>query len=432
MKDKKKVELDRRTFMTVASAGIAGAAAIACQSPSGSAALAGEGEAASGSAAAGGGEYGGYSGNKNFKYIKTPATVYDFGLTPEQEAHAKELHASLIVFDGLLECAFYPELLTNMKLGGCTSGNFSIGITDVFGWTPDTKFEPHQWWAYEGLKQDLERLPGLVETFGDDLMLTLNHADVLEAKRIGKVGFMPGTQNSMFLEGNIARMKEMYDKGLRIVQIVYNSTNAVGSGSMEAVDSRFGLSKYGETVVGTMNDLGMMIDTGHASSETQFKAAEVSEKPIAISHCGMTSKVDQFRSSTDKAIKAVADKGGVMGVISTPSALNGEDRCTVEDFLDNFEHAINIAGIDGVGIGSDFIIPSTFEQILSAPDWDPATVASIGEFEVWPWSDGHVGWENNTAYPNLTRGLIKRGYSDEDIAKLMGGNFMRLIKDTIG
>lgn len=377
-------------------------------------------------------EYGGYSGNKNFKYIKKPATVYDFGLTPEQEAHAKELHEKLVVFDCLMECCFYPEFLDNMKLGGGTAGNFSIGITDMYGWTPGNRFTADQWWAWESISKDLARMPALMEKYKDSAMFTLNHADVLEAKKLGKIGFMPGTQNTSFLEGNIERLKTTYDQGLRIVQLVYNSTNSVGSGSMEKKDQRFGLSKFGEQVVGEMNALGMMIDTGHASSETQFRAAEVSEKPIAISHAGMTSKVDQFRSSTDKAIKAVADKGGVMGVISTPSALNGKDRCTVDDYLDNVEHAINIAGIEGVGIGSDFIIPSTFDQILSAPDWDKKTVASIGKFEVWPWSDGHVGWENNSAYPNMTRGLIKRGYSDQDIAKLMGGNWMRLIKATIG
>lgn len=377
-------------------------------------------------------DYHGFSGNKDFKYIKSPATVFDFGLTPDQEAHAKELHESLIVFDNLMECTFYPELIDNVKLGGGTAGNLSIGITDMFGWTPGNRFTPDQWWAFESLTHDLARLPWLMREFGDKAMLTLNHADVLAAKKQGKVGFMPGTQNSLFLEGNIDRMDLAYDAGLRIVQIVYNSTNLVGSGSMEKKDQRFGLSKYGETVVGRMNDLGMMVDTGHASSETQLRAAEVSEKPIAISHAGMISKVDQFRATTDEAIKAVTKKGGVMGVISTPAAIAGSDRCTVQDFLDNIDHAVNIAGVDHVGFGSDFIIPATFEQILSAPDWDPRTVASIGEFEVWPWSDGHVGYENNSAYPNLTRGLLSRGYSDEDIAKIMGGNWMRLIKDTIG
>ena len=101
-------------------------------------------------------EYGGFSGNKNFKYISAPATVYDFGLTPEQEEHAKELHESLIIFDGLSECTFYPEFITNMKRGGGTSGNFSIGISDMSRWTPDTVFKPQEWWSWEALNRDLD------------------------------------------------------------------------------------------------------------------------------------------------------------------------------------------------------------------------------------------------------------------------------------
>ena len=377
-------------------------------------------------------EYGGFSGNKNFKFIKAPATVFDFGLTPEQEEHAKELHESLIIFDGLSECTFYPEFITNMKRGGGTSGNFSIGISDMLRWTPETVFQPEEWWSWEALNNDLDALYRMMHLFRDDAMLTLNHADILEAKKAGKVGFMPGTQNTKFLDDTVDRLDRMHRKGLRIVQITYNATNAVGAGSAEAPENRFGLSRLGHMVVERMNEIGMLVDTGHSSPETQIRAAEVSTKPIVISHAGMVSKVNQTRATTDEAIRTVADKGGVMGVISTPTAIAGSDKCTVEDMIDNVEHAINIAGIEGVGFGSDFIIPSTIEQILSAPEWDEEVVASIGTFEVWPWSDGNVGWENNSAYPNMTRGLIKRGYSDADIAKIMGGNFMRVIKDVIG
>ncbi|MEZ9903000.1 hypothetical protein BCT04_15260 [Vibrio breoganii] len=376
--------------------------------------------------------YGGYSGNKNFKFIKTPATVYDFGLTKDQEMQAAEIHKNAIVFDGLMECTFYPELIQNAKIGGLTAGNMSLGITDMFGWTPDNMFAPEDWWTWEALMKDLARIPGLMRTFSDDAMATYNSADILEAKKLGKVGFMPGTQNIQFMERDTSRLKEAYDMGLRIIQLTYNPTNMVGAGSLEKPDARFGLSALGERVVGEMNELGMLIDTGHSSPNTMIRAAEVSEKPIAITHAGMISKVDQFRATTDKALRTVADRGGVCGVISTPSAIAGSERCTVEDYIDNIEHAINIAGIDHVGLGSDFIIPSTFEQILTAPSWDPAIAASIGTFEVWPWSDGHVGWENNAAYPNMTRGLLKRGYKEEDIAKILGGNFLRVIKESIG
>jgi membrane dipeptidase len=185
-------------------------------------------------------------------------------------------------------------------------------------------------------------------------------------------------------------------------------------------------------VVAETNKQNMMIDVGHSSPETMMAVAEASEKPIACSHAGLYSQVAQFRSTTDEAIKAVAAKGGVYGVITTPAALNGKDRCTINDFLDTMEYAINLIGIDHVGIGSDLIVPSTLDQILTAPEWDPKVVASIGKFEVWPWSDGHVGFENNSGYPNVTRGLVKRGYSDADISKILGGNWMRLIKETIG
>ncbi|WP_333912800.1 dipeptidase [Vibrio coralliirubri] len=376
--------------------------------------------------------YGGYSGNKDYKFIKTPATVYDFGLTPEQELQAAEIHKKSIVFDALMECTFYPELIQNAKIGGLTSGNFSIGITDMFGWRPDNMFDPDEWWTWEAVTKDLARIPGLMRTFSDDAMATYNAADIIEAKMQGKVGFMPGTQNLQFMGRDTRRIKEAYDMGLRIIQLTYNPTNMIGSGSMEKVDSRFGLSTLGERAVGEMNQLGMLVDTGHCSPNTMIKAAQVSEKPIAISHAGMISKVDQFRATTDEALRVVADRGGVVGVISTPGAIAGSDRCTVEDYIDNIEHAINIAGIDHVGIGSDFIIPGSFEQILTAPSWDPEVAASIGSFEVWPWSDGHVGWENNAAYPNMTRGLLKRGYKEDEIAKVLGGNFLRLIKDTIG
>lgn len=376
--------------------------------------------------------YGGYSGNKDFKYIKTPATVFDFGMTPEQEAHAKALHKSIIVFDNLMECTFYPELLDNVKIGGGTGGNFSMGITDMFGWKPGSTFDPEEWWTWEALLADFENLKVIEKNFGDAMIVALSHADILKAKEIGKIGLMPGTQNTQFLGRDVYRMDAAYEKGLRIVQLTYNPTNFIGSGSLELPENRFGLSSLGERVVAKMNDLNMMVDTGHCSPETMIRAAEISEKPIAISHAGMYSKIPQFRSTTDKALRTVADRGGVVGVISTPGAIAGSDRCTVNDYLDNVEHAINIAGIDHVGFGSDYIIPATFEQILTAPSWDRETAASIGEFEVWPWSDGHVGWENNAGYPNMTRGLVQRGYSDEDIAKVMGGNWMRLIKDTIG
>ena len=143
--------------------------------------------------------------------------------------------------------------------------------------------------------------------------------------------------------------------------------------------------------------------------------------------------VDQPRSQTDEAIKKLADKGGVFGVISTPGALNGKNHCTVHDYLDNIDRAVDLAGVEHVGFGTDFVIASALDQILDGPDWSQAEREMVGvSVEVWPWSDGHEGMENSSGCPNLTRGLVARGYSDDDIAKIMGGNWLRLIEETIG
>ena len=263
-------------------------------------------------------------------------------------------------------------------------------------------------------------------------MICLNGDDIRAAKKNGRIGLMPGVQNTEFLGKDIGRLSKAYHKGLRIVQLTYNRVNFVGSGCMENGAAQYPLSRFGEEVVGELNQLGMLVDTGHSSTATLLAAIDVSEKPIACTHAGVRSMVDQPRSHTDEALIKLADNGGVFGILSTPGALNGKDKCTVHDYLDSIEYAINLIGVDHVGFGTDFVLPASLDQILDGPDWSDAEREMVGvSLDVWPWSDGHKGMENNSGYPNLTRGLVARGYSDGDIAKVMGGNWLRLIDETI-
>lgn len=368
-----------------------------------------------------------------YESMRTPATVVDFGLTPDQEAHAKALHERIVVFDALMEVTWYDGLVALAKQGGLSGGNISLGVTDLQGFVRGDTFPADLWWSWRALTNDLTNLGAIVNENADDLTLCLSARDLHAAKSAGKIGLMPGVQNAQFLERDIDRLAKAYDMGLRIVLLTYNRTNYVGSGCMEDPSSQFGLTRFGEEVVGALNDANMLVDTGHCSSPTLMAAVEISEKPIACSHSGLRSMVDQPRSHTDEAVRLLADHGGVFGVISTPGALNCKDRCTVHDYLDNIEHAINLAGTDHVGIGTDFVLASSLEQILDGPDWSAKEREMVGvSVSVWPWSDGHEGMENSSGYPNLTRGLVGRGYSDQDIAKIMGGNWLRLIAETIG
>ncbi|MFK7957563.1 MAG: dipeptidase [Lysobacterales bacterium] len=369
----------------------------------------------------------------DYALMHRPATTVDFGLSPQQEERCSVLHNSLFVFDALMECSWYDSLVGLAQTGGLSGGNLSLGITDMHGWLEGDEFPVDLWWSWRALENDLKQLPEIVRRHPNDVAVCLNAQELLAAKSDQKVGLMPGVQNTQFLERDLGRLGMAHDLGLRIVLLTYNRTNYVGSGCMESPDAQFGLSRFGEEVVGAINDRNMLVDTGHCSSPTLMAAVQVSEKPVACSHSGLRSMVDQPRSHTDEAVKLLADRGGVFGVISTPGALNGQSRCTVNDYLDNIEHAVNLAGIDHVGVGTDFVLASSLEQILGGPDWGQAERERVGvAVDVWPWSEGHVGMENSSGYPNLTRGLVARGYSDEDIAKIMGGNWLRLIEATIG
>lgn len=369
-----------------------------------------------------------------YKFMKKPATVIDFGLSLEQEEHAQQLHKDIVVFDSLMECSWYDGLLKQMHRGGTTAGSFSIGNFGLHRWqgaTENIDSRLEDWWSSDTLASDIGYINAKARENPDDMMLCYSAADIRTAKEAGKVGFMLDCQNSEFVGKDTNRLEMFYNLGIRRVQMTYNVTVAAGAGCME--ERNRGLSTYGGELIEKMNELNMLVDTGHCHSSTLEDALDVSKRPIVCSHAGMASRAKNPRTQTDEALKKLADHGGVFGVISTPGALNGTDSCTVNDYLDTIEAAVNLLGIEHVGFGTDFTLAASVEEVLTAPEWNDKLREAVGvNVQVWPWSDGHKGMENNSGYPNLTRGLVARGYNDEDIAKIMGGNFLRIIEDVIG
>lgn len=369
-----------------------------------------------------------------YKYMEEPASVVDFGLSPEQEDRARALHEKLVVFDTLMECSWYDGMLGHMKAGGATAGSFSIGTAGLTNWRgrkENITARPENWWTSETLLRDIAFVNGKAKEHSDEMMICVSAQDIRTAKESGKVGFMLDVQNTNFLGNQPDRMEVFYNLGLRRIQMTYNRQNNAGVGCMERHDG--GLSIWGVEMVQKMNEVGILVDTGHCMPQTLIDSVLASDRPIACSHAGMSSRVKNPRTQSDEALKILAENGGVFGLVSTPGALNGTDRCTVADYIDNIAAAVNLIGIDHVAFGSDLILAASLEEIFTAPEWGPEAQQSVGVSEgIWPWSDGHKGMENNSGYPNLTRGLIARGFSDEDIAKIMGGNFLRLIEATIG
>lgn len=372
-----------------------------------------------------------------YKFHATPATVIDFGLTPDQEAHAKELHESLYVFDNEPEVDWFDGLYRNMLAGkaGGVGGSFTV---DALNWSKIHGFEDAEqmeitkedWWTLQNIEDNLAFIREKEKS--EPVMLCLNSADFEKAAQLGKVALMMDAQNGFYISNQLDNIDKAYALGVRRTQLAYNRGGMLASGCMDPRDG--GLKTFGVECIGRMNDLGMLVDVGHSSVLTMADAIEVSEKPITCSHAGLRAiSPKNPRTHTDEGLKVLADNGGVLGVVGSPSTFGPQlpQYTDVPAFLNCIEYAINLIGEDAVGFALDQVQAPSFKEFLTSPDWPPEAVASVN-VELWPWSDGFKGMENHSGYPNLTRGMVGLGWSDERIRKVMGGNHMRLIKEVIG
>lgn len=199
-----------------------------------------------------------------YPWMSKPASVFDFGLSPEQERHAAELHKTVRVYDGLMECTWYPGMIENILAGGPkVGGSLSIGNSGLERMTGDREHlapSPDRWWTYETLVRDLAYVRAACAESGGKIRLCTSAAELDSAYEAGAVAATLDIQNSNFIGPDFDRLETVYWLGLRRIQMTYNDANYAGHGCMEDVDG--GLTKWGRRLVGAMNDLGMVVDTG--------------------------------------------------------------------------------------------------------------------------------------------------------------------------
>ncbi len=303
---------------------------------------------------------------------------------------------------------FNKELLERVRKGGITALNATVSTIEDF---KDTISNILFW-----KKMFLE--------FKNLIIPVTNVKDIEKAKELNKVGIILGFQNTSPLEGNIKFLSVFKEMGVKIIQLTYNERNLVGNGCFERVDG--GLSKFGIRIIKEMNKLGILVDLSHVGPKSTMEAIEISEKPVAITHANPRALFDYPRNKTDEQIKLLASKGGVIGVTFWPFFLSKGMNSTIEDYLDNIDYVINLVGIDYVSISSDFFLNRSREmlqKLRAGRSEEPSTV----QFE-WPviYPEGIRIPEE---FPNITYGLLKEGYSGEDVGKIMGKNLVRIFKE---
>jgi membrane dipeptidase len=274
----------------------------------------------------------------------------------------------------------------------------------------------------------LARLAATVARHADRLVQVRTFGDVERARRDKRLALIPNVQNSTCIESEIKNLDRFYDLGLRQIQITFNWRNWVGDGCTERTQA--GLSYFGADLVRRMNELGMIVDVGHTGYQSTLDAIELSSRPIVVSHANCKALCDHPRNKTDDQIRALARKGGVMGLTCFNWFVSDKPRSTLDDLLDHFDHVIKLVGPDHVGIGSDFGIPGWAGREPDA-EWEEHRRI----YSDWEWKlikgrfPPYIDETNNEKrYWSIAQGLQKRGHSTAVIEQALGQNFLRVFK----
>lgn len=329
-----------------------------------------------------------------------------FTLTEEQESRALEVHRRAIVVDthcDSLDCLLRGERslgersnfgetdIPRLQEGGVTAQVFATGL-DPFGRRPPSPLL--QFLHY------VDVLHREVRKFPESMLIATKAADVRRAKSEGKVACILSMEDAAQLEGDIDALLPLQLLGLKAIGLVWGPQNEVGIGvtGVPVLDRK--LTRFGRELVDEMNRLKLLVDVAHINEAGFWDVMEHSTGPVINSHANARAVVDHPRNMTDSQIKAIADSGGVIHVVF--AYLRSDERQPgVEDVLDHIDHICNLVGPEYVGIGSDYD---------ALPDRPPD------------------GLEDVSSFANITRGLVARGYADNDIVRILGGNFLRVLE----
>ena len=294
------------------------------------------------------------------------------------------------------------------------------GVTAVSATLPSqAPFPP----TFRQATERLQILERIVEKHSDKAVIALTAADIESCKNEGKVAIIANSQDGSIIEANVDNVDYLFRLGYRVIQITNSTRNLIGDGCLERVDA--GLSKFGIAVIERMNELGMVIDLSHVGPKTTMEAIEFSKAPVCFTHANATALCDHLRNKSDEALKAVAERGGVIGlnVISSYAGTRPGVEPDIEDYYNMMDYVVELVGTDHVGIGTDI-----------SPDWAPEEIKKF--FEAYPELTGtevHLpGLDSVIYFKDLTQGLLDRGYTEENVRKILGDNWLRLFRTVWG
>lgn len=312
-----------------------------------------------------------------------------------------------------------------------------IGLSDRVRKSPLTAFMLTTPGEDEGLLSCATHIGGIYN-FADradsGFLVARTPGDIKRAKAEGKKALIITFQDPHSIENSLDKLRAFYEMGLRVMQMTYNKSNYIGTGCIEGKDG--GLTDFGRAALAEMNRLGVVADLSHCGHATTKEVLELSEKPVVISHSCPLALTDNPRNKTDEELRLLARNGGVIGVSSWGPLCWKNDRDkgrpTLSDYVDHIDYVVDLIGIDHVGLGSDTTPDDTKDEkgLYTQSSFYGPVVAEYNKYVgIDPATRQATGFEGVWEIGNVFSEMRTRGYSEEDIAKYAGGNFMRVFEE---
>ena len=321
-----------------------------------------------------------------------------------------------IIIDGLQYCNWSEAIFRQMQSGGvsavhatiCYHENFRETVSNIEAW--NRRFEAHS----------------------DLIVPGRSGADVRAAQELGRTAIIFGLQNCAPIEDDTGLVEILHQLGVRFMQLTYNNQSLLASGCYEAVDS--GITRMGREVIAEMNRVGLVIDMSHSAERSTLEAIDLSSRPIAITHANPARWHDGKRNKSDTVIRALAARGGMLGFSLYPHHLKGGSACRLEAFCTMIARTAEMVGVRHLGIGSDLCQDQPDSVVTwmrngrwtKTLDFGEGSAANAGFPPQPPW------FRDNRDFGNIAEGLAQVGFGQDDIAAIMGGNWLRFFDDNFG
>ncbi len=319
----------------------------------------------------------------------------------------------MMIVDNLQYANWSEKIFRQMREGGVDAVHVTISYHENFR---ETVLNFEQWNRW-------------FEQYPDLIMKGLWAEDIDRARETSRTAIFFGFQNPSPIEDDIGLVEIVHSLGARFMQLTYNNQSLLATGCYEKEDT--GITRMGRQVIKEMNRVGLVVDMSHSADRSTIEAAEISERPIAITHANPHAWHTALRNKRHEVLKAVTDAGGMLGFSLYPHHLKNKSDCTLQSFCEMIARAADSYGVHSLGIGSDLCQdqPDSVVEWMRVGRWSKEIDYGEGSASAPGFPPMPSWFQDNRDFGNIAEGLAQTGLSQSEVNGIMGENWYRFYKE---